>query len=159
MVRTTLLDCYRWEFSRVVLVQRRGMPPTVWKRKNHARASSTVDGGDVRGGGGLLGRVGCWPHATWCRQQQRRCVIWRWRRRRLEPRSTRCLAAEAVAGSGGGGGDSGGGVWRRRRGREAAAAWSGGDGGGWRLRRPLDKFSFVFLQQTAPIKLTAITVL
>jgi hypothetical protein len=53
MVITTLLDCYRWKFSGVV--QRRGIPPPVWKRRQRARASSAVD---VRGGGALLGRVG-----------------------------------------------------------------------------------------------------
>jgi hypothetical protein len=37
---------------------RRAMRPPVWTRRYRAHVSSTVDGGDVRGGGGLLGRVG-----------------------------------------------------------------------------------------------------
>jgi hypothetical protein len=67
---------------------------------------------------------------------------------------------EAEARSGGGSG--GGVVWRRRRrwhGMEAATASGVCSGDIWRLRWPLDEFSFVFLQRTAPIKLTAITVL
>jgi hypothetical protein len=40
------------------IVQRRGMRPRVWRTRRRARVPSTVDGGDVRGGGGLLGPVG-----------------------------------------------------------------------------------------------------
>jgi hypothetical protein len=85
------------------VVQHRGIRPPVWRRRRRSRASSTIDGGDVRGSGGVLGRVGggrlrCgWscPRATW---------------------GQRCLevAAAEVAAYGGGGG-----VWR----------WAGGGTG------------------------------
>jgi hypothetical protein len=64
------------------IVQRRGMRPQVWS----ARVSSTVDKGDVRGGGGLLGPVGAGRLQGGC--------------------------AGRVRGGGGGGG---GGLWRWRR--------------------------------------------
>jgi hypothetical protein len=133
MVRTTLLDCYRWEFSCVV--QRRG------KRRHRARASSTIDGGDVRGDGGLLGRVGSWPRARLMRWP--RAIWWRQQRRpEVEALSGRHLEVDPAASgamvdaesSGGGGGRS----WRRRR----------------RRRRRRLEFCFIFSTRTAPITST-----
>jgi hypothetical protein len=100
------------------------MRPPVWTRRYRAHVSSTVDGGDVRGGGGLLGRVG---------GGRVRCVggcsgVLEITTAAAGSRGHGSAASGGVGGGGGAasGGVGGGGVWR----------------GIWRSRGYLDEFFF-----------------
>jgi hypothetical protein len=136
MVRTTLLDCYRWEFSRVVLVQRRGMPPPVWKRKKSR--SCVLHRGRRRLERWRRSARSCGMLAACDLVAATAAPV-----RHMEVEAAASGAEVDVVSGGGGGGR----VWRRRRrrrqrrwGMEAEAGSGGGSGGGvvWRRRRGLE---------------------